>query len=202
MDVVQEWSVAVLGERVEEFMVFGASKRGECTVVAALMAVLVAVVLTTKMAKLHLRPTLQDGRHGSQLRWTLGSSRVISSFTCAHVTRHTSHVTRHTSHVTRHTSHVTRHTSHVHTSHVTRHTSHTPTFPSSSQHSLSIVSTTHPSIIHKTSNQLTCHRAATPPLYPNNKPSRFTAAAPIVFDALDFMQFLHRMWRRCGLFSV
>jgi PhoPQ-activated pathogenicity-related protein len=35
MDVVQEWSVAVLGERVEEFMVFGASKRGECTVVAA-----------------------------------------------------------------------------------------------------------------------------------------------------------------------
>ena len=40
MDAVQEWSVAVLGERVEEFMVFGASKRGECTVVAALMAVL------------------------------------------------------------------------------------------------------------------------------------------------------------------
>lgn len=84
----------------------------------------------------------------------------------------------------------------------TRHMSHAPTFPSSSQHLLSIVSTTHPSIIHKTSNQLTCHRAATPPLYPNNKPSRFTTAAPIVFDALDFMQFLHRMWRRCGLFSI
>ena len=127
MDAVQEWSVAVLGERVEEFMVFGASKRGECAVVAALIAVLVAVMSTTKMAKLHLRCDQhfpQDGRHGSQLRWTLGSSRVIGSFTCAHVTRHTSHVTRHTSHVTHHTSHVTRHTSHVtrHTSHVTRHT--------------------------------------------------------------------------------
>jgi hypothetical protein len=82
----------------------------------------------------------------------------------------------------------------------TRHTS--PTFPSSSQHSLSIVSTTHHSIIHKTSNQLTCHGAATPPLYAHNKPSCFTTAAPIVFDALDFMQFLHRMWRRCGLFSA
>lgn len=88
MDVVQEWSIAVLGERVEEFMVFGASKRGECTVVAAVMAVLVAVVLMMKMSKLHLTPTFQDGLHGSQLRWTLGSSRVISSFTCAHVTRH------------------------------------------------------------------------------------------------------------------
>ena len=93
MDAVQEWSVAVLGERVEEFMVFGASKRGECTVVAAVMAVLVAVVLMMKMSKLHLTPTLQDGLHGSQLRWTLGSSRVIGSSTCAHVTRHTSHVT-------------------------------------------------------------------------------------------------------------
>ena len=29
MDAVQEWSVAVLGERIEDFMVFGASKRGE-----------------------------------------------------------------------------------------------------------------------------------------------------------------------------
>jgi hypothetical protein len=137
MDAVQEWSVAVLGERVEEFMVFGASKRGECAVVAALMAVLVAVVLTTKMAKLHLKPTLPSG----WATWLTAAvdTRVIAGNRQLHMrARHT--------------------------------------FPSSSQHSLSIVGTTHPSILHKTSNQLTRHSSGLPHLhsYPNNKPSRPT----------------------------
>ena len=29
MDAVQEWSGIVLGDRIEEFLVFGASKRGD-----------------------------------------------------------------------------------------------------------------------------------------------------------------------------
>jgi hypothetical protein len=32
MDAVQEWGVAVFGQKVEEFMIFGASKRGVAAV--------------------------------------------------------------------------------------------------------------------------------------------------------------------------
>jgi len=202
-----------MGEIVQEFMVFGASKRGKWLLFAwvvddKFLSDAADIVAAARVAT--AAAAAADDDHGatasfscnSHQRYRMGDvayccSRHQGHRRCNAVPRQTSHVTRHTSHVTRHTSHVTRHTSHV-----TRHTSHVSHTTSHAAHHSTHTTHHHQYRFPSASSFLFLSRPTFTVLQPSTK-SRLLlmthdspTAAPLVFDAPDFMQFLHRMWRR------